>query len=668
MINVNNVSKSFFEQKVLNNISLSFPDKGLYFILGQSGCGKSTLLNCISGLMDYQGEITINGDNFKLMKEDDISDYRLRNIGFIFQDFKLFQHDTVFDNVVLPMQCISMMDNHYQEQRVEDILEIVGIKHLMHEKIANLSGGEKQRIAIARAMINDPKVLLCDEPTGSLDSINKVAIMTILKTIATTRLVLIVSHDEELTKQYADGIYHLKDGKLFKSTINKIDEEKKYLPIFKGNNALKKSKVPNSFLYRHTRNAIKQRKFRSIITNLMVSFGLLGSGLAFMVSDTIYQSVVGMYSNIVSDNQIMMTLNASNKVSNQIISASENEVREIKGKYSDDIEDVGVCYFANFEEYYKDSNSLLLLDSSDRYSISGYSARSINDFDWLENCNKTIYPDDISELKDDEIILSINPEIIRTLCYHLRIEKTVESLSNYILKNTVLLCFDFANFDWQYADEQILRFKGFVLDSEPIIYHSNHGWNSYIFEHMMRMPVNENISAQEYYPWVLKKINYLALKENPEKFLYKTRVEDDLNNYVFEIASKQYFPILNKDKRPYNNKRILMYKNKFLTINSSDWKYIKTLQKSVRNPIFSTNSGYSVYGTSLLSGFNKVMFFANSEELLDTTTGIFSSNGYDPTASIVLPDGVLQGHYTKTSNNGVFFKGIEGEKIVGNPP
>ncbi len=668
MIKISHLNKSYGTQNILKDINLKL-DKGLIFIVGPSGCGKTTLLNCIAGLIDFTGDVYINNISINKMQTKDKETFRLSSVGYVFQDFKLFNEDSVLNNISLPIQCRSDINDYYIKQSVDDTLNIVKLKHKKYEKVKNLSGGEKQKVAIARAIINKPNILLCDEPTGSLDSKNKIDIMGLLKNISFSKTVVVVSHDLDLAKLYADKIISLKDGFVIdiktqdNSPINKVN-----LAIYDDKKIANKKSLPLNFIYRHSLNKMKSRRVRTFINNFLISCGLLGVGLSFVISDTIYSTILGLYSSMFSTNQITVTRKNDNAYSNEIESVNIDEAIKISNQCKDKIENIGVCYLANFEQYFKNENSLSLFDSRYKYTIDGYSARSINEFIDLNDVDEKIYPQYIEELKDDEIIIALDPFQIDSICYEYRIEKTIESLSNYILYKKPKVVFNFSNPDWEYHDEQIFTLKGFIISNVPAIYHSNPLWNEYIFEEQMRFSINLNLSKVDYYPWVLKKIYYLKLMGKNYDFLYETKLDNFYDDYIFEIADRKYYPWLYAQKDNKDIDRILIFKNNFPSINVSDWNYFKQIDNKIFNPIFSSSGGYSMFGSSILSGFSRVMFISDNIDDLDETTGVFASNNFDPLIDLDLPKNVKTGHFSKTSKNGVYLKGIENKKIYGRKP
>lgn len=220
MIEIKNVHKYFNRGKrneihVINDISLSLPDSGLVALLGESGCGKTTMLNAIGGLDKIRkGKIYINGKKISSRFSPKVDKIRNLNVGYIFQDYKLMDDMTVFDNVALALKLVGIKDKKEVKERVEYVLDKVGILRYRYRPASTLSGGERQRVGIARALVKNPDIILADEPTGNLDSRNSVEIMNIIKKISKDRLVILVTHERPLAKFYASRIIELVDGKV----------------------------------------------------------------------------------------------------------------------------------------------------------------------------------------------------------------------------------------------------------------------------------------------------------------------------------------------------------------------------------------------------------------------------------------------------------------------
>ena len=256
MIEIKNLHKFFNKHKknqlhVINDVSLKLPNKGLVALLGPSGSGKTTMLNLIGGLdKQSKGKILINDQklskNFSL-KRDYI---RTLNIGYIFQDYKLIDEDSVFDNVALSLKLLGIKNKKEIKRRVEFILDKVGMFRYRYRPAGMLSGGERQRVGIARALVKDPDIILADEPTGNLDSKNTLDVMNIITQIAKDKLVILVTHEQNLAKFYADRVIEFNDGVIKNDYKNdhpdELDyqiENKFYLKDFKHKNNLNNKNI-----------------------------------------------------------------------------------------------------------------------------------------------------------------------------------------------------------------------------------------------------------------------------------------------------------------------------------------------------------------------------------------------------------------------------------------
>lgn len=206
MLKLVNISKKYQDNEVLKNINIDFKTKELVFILGPSGSGKSTLLNIIGDILKPDTGL-VYLDNMCLSKYNKrkIDDYHKNTVSYIFQEYNLIEYMTVIDN-------LKLLKNNITNSEIDKVLEKLDILKLKNTKVFKLSGGEKQRVAIARSILKDSSILLCDEPTGALDSINGIKVMEILKKISKDKLVIVVSHDINLAHIYADRIIEIKDG------------------------------------------------------------------------------------------------------------------------------------------------------------------------------------------------------------------------------------------------------------------------------------------------------------------------------------------------------------------------------------------------------------------------------------------------------------------------
>lgn len=218
MVKLEQVNKYFNKRKkneihVINNTSLEMGSTGMVALLGPSGCGKTTLLNAIGGLDKVNsGQIFINGQRITRRTSGAVDKIRTLNVGYIFQNYNLVENMSVFDNVALALKMTGVKDTQVIKEKVDYVLEKVGMYRYRNRHANMLSGGERQRVGIARAIVKNPSIIIADEPTGNLDSRNTIEIMNIIRSISQNRLVILVTHEEELAKFYASRIIRIKDG------------------------------------------------------------------------------------------------------------------------------------------------------------------------------------------------------------------------------------------------------------------------------------------------------------------------------------------------------------------------------------------------------------------------------------------------------------------------
>ncbi len=288
MIEIKNISKIYktegFEQKALDRVSVNFRQHEFASILGPSGSGKTTFLNIVGGLDEYtSGDIIVNEVSTKKFKDRDWDSYRNHRVGFIFQSYNLISHQTVLKNVELALT-LSGISKSERKKRAIKALKEVGLENHINKRPNQLSGGQMQRVAIARAIINNPEIILADEPTGALDSDTSVQIMELLKKISKDKLVIMVTHNPDLAKEYSTRIINIKDGKIVSDSNpydGKIDtqEQKEIL-----DNKSKKTKMSFLTALSLSFNNLMTKKARTILVAVAGSIGIIGIALILAVS------------------------------------------------------------------------------------------------------------------------------------------------------------------------------------------------------------------------------------------------------------------------------------------------------------------------------------------------------------------------------------------------
>lgn len=285
MLQLQHISKVYHtanqEFHALKDISIRFRENEFVSILGQSGSGKTTLLNIIGGLDQYtSGDLLIQGKSTKQFKDRDWDSYRNHTIGFVFQSYNLIGHQTALSNVEIAMT-LSGVSKAERKKRAIEALERVGLKDHLYKKPNQMSGGQMQRIAIARALVNNPKVVLADEPTGALDSETSVQIMELLKDIAKERLVIMVTHNPKLAQTYSTRIVQVLDGNILSdSNPYEPTEESK-----QGDIQFTKTKMSFMTALALSFNNLLTKKGRTFLTAFAGSIGIIGIALILALSN-----------------------------------------------------------------------------------------------------------------------------------------------------------------------------------------------------------------------------------------------------------------------------------------------------------------------------------------------------------------------------------------------
>lgn len=409
MLQLKNITKDYKTGDTvvhaLKGVSIDFRESEFVSVLGQSGCGKTTLLNIIGGLDRYtNGDLIINSVTTKKYNDRDWDDYRNHSIGFVFQSYNLIPHQTVLSNVELALT-LSGVSKAERKKRAKEALEQVGLTDQINKKPNQLSGGQMQRVAITRALVNNPDILLADEPTGALDSETSVQIMDILKEVSKTKLVIMVTHNPELAQEYSTRIVKLLDG-------NIIDDSNPFeAPSAPQEQTEKKKKK------RHRKNSMSiftamslslnnllTKKARTLLTSFAGSIGIIGIALILSLSngaqvfiDKIEEDTLSSYPLTVQSQSVDMTsfmqtmAESSEKTDHQKDKIYSNNIMgDMMGSVTNDIISNDL---ASFKEYIE----------SDKCNINEY----VNDIQYSYSTPLTIYKADT-----EDGVYQVNPATV----------------------------------------------------------------------------------------------------------------------------------------------------------------------------------------------------------------------------------------------------------------
>lgn len=655
MIELRDISKKYDNRYVLENINLKMPRYGIVSIYGPSGCGKTTLLNVIASLCDYEGSIVWEGKEYQNITDKEGNKLRCNKIGFVFQDYKLFESETVKNNLLLALDIKSTEKRRTKERKIGDLLKIIGISAKENEIVSNLSGGEKQRLAIARAIINSPKVVLADEPTGNLDTANSVQAMELLQKIARRSLVILVSHDSRLVKEYSDEIVCLKDGVVVKVIYNHHNKHIDPLPLFHIDATNEKGKLPFTFCMRHALKGIKKRKWRTLFTLFSTSLGLFGVGLGTMLTDTISTNLYQSYSSIIDTNKVIVEKKKSDDViSNKITAVPLEDINILKMDYIEDVDDIGVYYWNDFESMFTNYTFSIEGDGVIR-PLPSLTLRALNEFDDLDNIYNPL-PSKPETLEVDEAVISLDILTLNEICYQLRIPKSVLSLSEYLTKSNLTLIVDVSNDNWSYNFSFPITIKAFNLARQVCFYHSNKMWNEYIFENALHLSTSPNINGGTKNPWDLRKSYYLEFIKNRDAFLEKIKFDKKYRYMIGEILDEKYYPISLKDKETHECNRVCILSKEYIDdIDGFLSTPIKDTSKRINSLLFGSEYSYAIYPDNLMMGFAREAYLSKSKQEIDEIIDLTTYLKYEESMNITPPETIIEGHFSKPVSNSLTF-------------
>lgn len=405
MLKLENITKEYLsgasKVEALKGINIEFRKSEFVSILGPSGCGKTTLLNIIGGLDRYtSGDLSINGKSTKEFKDRDWDSYRNHSVGFVFQNYNLIPHQTVLSNVELALTLSGVSKSKRREKAIK-ALESVGLKDQINKKPNQMSGGQMQRVAIARALVNDPEIILADEPTGALDTKTSVQIMEILKNISKDKLIIMVTHNPELSEKYSSRIIKVLDGKVIDDSNSYKSEATK-----KEDKKVKKTSMSFFTALNLSLNNLMTKKGRTFLTSFAGSIGIIGIALILAISTGVQNYINKVEEDTLSSYPITIeeqTIDMSSLMESMMGETSNDTSNYEEGRiYSSDIMDDMISTLSNKVT----NNNLRELKKyleEDNNPIIGYT----NAIDYSYDLKINLYKEDYSDG-----IVKVNPSTV----------------------------------------------------------------------------------------------------------------------------------------------------------------------------------------------------------------------------------------------------------------
>ncbi|HOJ44497.1 MAG TPA: ATP-binding cassette domain-containing protein [Bacilli bacterium] len=661
MIEIKALVKRFHKNIVLDDMNLNLPRTGIIGIYGRSGSGKSTMLKILAGLLKFQGHISVNNENLELLDIDQLCDYRLRNVGLIFQTYRLFEHETVTWNLALPLLLLGYDKWSMIQKHVEQSLISVGLPSFGQRKVATLSGGEKQRVAFARALIKQPRIILADEPTSALDDQNKQMLMHRLASYSSQRLVIIVSHDRALLSEYAHICYQMVDGKLVDKKILHANKDVSRRTMIRLKHNGDTGTLPFSFCFRHAIYEMKSHKWRHFLSQVMLAIALVALGIGIQVTASINDKVQSTIKHLIGPAGLELRADKANHSGlKQVYAADFVQVEQVAKRYPDYVSDIGVVYQTNIDDFFPQRNELFVISEGPIVILPSFSARHLTEplgFDELGLDRIT--------LRNDEVALMLPETDIKLLAQKIGSLANADQINMILANKTIFLGAGFANTAWTYEDEQVWRLVKVHSGEHALVIHSNPLFSEAVLEQSMRFPATTDLSATHQLPWMLKKTYYLKTDDAAtlSAILYKDLELFGMRfDYVSNTHMKSYCPRLGRCVL----QRVLVLLDPYQSLSLSHLNYIIEAEPRLNEPILTTSGGYLLYPESMFAGFANETLFAIDQHHIDQVIDWLSFTS--PGQMVVLPPAVARGHYQDQSGAAVKLKQSYGCDYIGRLP
>lgn len=619
------VFRTFGETKALNDVSFRLPRKGFVGILGASGSGKSTLLNVLSGIdVHYQGHVEVLGMRYRRSSERKRRRFRLQNIGYVFQNFNLLELETALMNVLFPMDALYGDKDEDKKRKAMDLLSFFGMEKKAKQKVNTLSGGEKQRVALARSLANDPKILLCDEPTGALDEARADEVFTLLRRIASDRLVIVVSHDVTRTKKYCDQTLFLRDGRLVEVQNKGVLTEKNAPKSFLLKQKKASSRVSWKNLFLHAFHLMKAKKFRTLIAEGAIAVGLSGLGLSTYVSGSISEELNAAFSTIVPPDAIVMSPRGGGESPlGSIYGASFEKCEYIVSEYGDMVSDYGSDLHMDYEAWFTERNDFTFQSGVETARLNGFSIRSINEFQWLDEVPSPIcYPRTPAVLYVDQLVLGLPYETMFQTCLSLHILRNYQSLGDYIDAHGMELVLHLENDAYGFDDEELFSVVAVMATEKPCIYHLDHRWNRKIL--LDQLHFRSSFDDELPNPQYVFEIPYLSLSVPASEFLHLARRDPQLEHLLFERSNESHLSIQCPVGEECVSSRLYLYGADKTGVGFPKLDECMSLCPEIigRQPV--TSGSYYAEAGTLAMGFIGKFFLCADEETADGMVDFYS--------------------------------------------
>lgn len=643
MIDLRHLTLNYGNQSVLNIDSFTINQPGLYAFVGPSGCGKTSLIHIITGaIQQYRGRVFIEGKDIKQFNEEERLIYRQNIISVCYQDYIVFDDLTVYENIALKLDFYPTLTATTKRFQITQIMHKLNLSHLKAKKAKYLSGGEKQRVAIARAIINQAKILIFDEPTAALDDRNAHTVFHYLQQLSKNHIVLVVTHNLELIRHYADEIIDLSYGRITKRTY--YERKVKTTTTL----TLTKSKLRQPSLLSSVKlgwKMFRSRQSRHAFASSTLTFCLTAICSLLVLTSTVSAGIKSSFAQNFNQNTAYISYKKKSPYP-FIEGVTQQQASALAEKYNASL---GTYYLNDIDTLFPHANKVFFSSPKGNYLLNDVCVTHFNYITLIEEVDPvSIFGYRKPQMLDDEIMLTLTPSDQRLLYEELGLRKgeTLDRLGDYIRNNQVFINVYVRNDDWSYEDEQTFRLIGVRSGPVSQVIHSNLNFPQYLFEEQFLLPVSLQYSTIDAYPWTLKKMYFLYKKDN-EKILI-----NELWNPSILLARQGPTHFSTNQTIDLATDHRLM-----LTKKPPTYMNLKNLSDpSLAAPYYLiTNYGLNVFEEALMIGFSDHFLVSRSRSQLEEMISYDERRFVNDNTNMLIAPQMSNGHISLSLSDGMTF-------------
>lgn len=599
----------------LSEIDLSLPDCGLVFFIGKSGSGKTTLLQILGGMDEkFEGSLSFDRKDLKAFTPGEKEDYLFSKVSFVFQSFRSEESETVKENLGKVLS-ITTLSKDEKEEKIRSVLTQLGLRGKEKQVFKDLSGGEKKRVSLARALIKDSSILLADEPLASLNKDWRERITSILIKESEKKLVIVITHEVDEIPRKAT-IYELENGKLKKIQDGKKREAKVSPPSYT------RASFKGIELIKALWATWKERKEFFLITLFALSIALFSISFSCQLSGGVSSSLKEAMTSYMDENAMVITPREETWFHDGLESADAAQIKYLERAYPDHILSASTFYKSSLNDCFKSDQSFQIQYGNKRVAEDRISLDHFLEFRMPQECSELTIYGQKEDLSEDDIILALPEEMIMSLFMLLfsepvkyLTEENLEEIGSALNRANVFLFMEIQKEEWRYHLTHAFPIRGIALSSKEFIVHTSENFNVHFAEDVLHF---ESVIEEESLdvPWSLKYSSGFRVYQNQVSSFLRNFLQDERNNaYVLEVIRH---PLYYESEEISTHNHIALYRDYLPKIHLSEIQNYYRNYPSLLSDLTYSSPVYTYTAGGYISGFMKPFFFSRRKEKLNT--------------------------------------------------